>query len=66
MKTFVILKVSGATGKTCLLGEGDSKDAAWEDAYGPKPWTDFSKKSAKDAFVKEVSEDELNDLRSNA
>lgn len=57
MKKYVIKKVSGISGN-CNLGEGSTKSAAWEDAFGPKPWTPFVKKMAKDAWVEEVGADE--------
>lgn len=62
MKTFVITKPSAISG-TCILGTGSTKSAAWEDAYGPKPWCPFAKKSAKGADCIEVTEDELADMR---
>lgn len=61
MKTFVILKPSAISG-LCVLGEGATVAAAWTDAYGPKPWPPYTKKSAKGAWAKEVDETELADL----
>ena len=58
MKKFAITKPSAISG-TCILGEGTTKAAAWEDAYGPKPWCPFAKKSARTADCVEVTEDEL-------
>lgn len=55
---FIIKKVSGISG-TCTLGEGATKAQAWEDAFGPKPWTPYVKRSAKDAWVEEVKEEEV-------
>ena len=58
MKKFAILKPSAISG-TCVLGEGATKEAAYADAFGPKPWSAFTKKSAKDADCFETTEDEL-------
>ena len=55
---FVILKESGISGN-CILGEGATEKAAWEDAYGPKPWTPYTKKSAKSAWVVQMTEEGL-------
>jgi len=57
MSKYVIKKVSGISGN-CDLGEGPTEKAAWEDAFGPKPWTPYQKKSAKDAWVVKVDADE--------
>lgn len=46
----------------CLLGEGDTESAAWADAFGPKPWSPSQKKSARNAWCRQVKEDELRDL----
>lgn len=58
MKTFAVTLPSAISG-TCVLGSGPTKDAALTDAYGPKPWSPWTKKSAKSADVIEVTEDEL-------
>lgn len=55
---FIIKKVSGISGN-CTLGEGATKAQAWEDAFGPKPWTSHVKRSAKDAWVEEVPEEKI-------
>jgi hypothetical protein len=61
---FIVTKPSGANIlKTCLLGSGATKASAFEDAYGPKPWSPQQAKSAKSADFREVTEDELNELR---
>jgi hypothetical protein len=62
---YLIEKTSGISG-TCILGEGATEALAWEDAYGPKPWTPYTKKSAKSAWVREVSDEEYNELWRNA
>lgn len=50
---YVIKTESGISG-LCTLGDGATKEAAWEDAYGPKPWSDYNKKCAKKAWCVEV------------
>lgn len=55
---FAITKPSAISG-TCVLGQGATENEAWTDAYGPKPWSDFNKRSAKGANCVEVTEDEL-------
>ena len=55
---FAITKPSAISG-TCVLGQGNTKAEALEDAFGPKPWTAYTKQSAKSADVVEVTEDEL-------
>jgi hypothetical protein len=60
---FIVTKPSGANPhKTCLLGHGETKDEAFEDAYGPKPWSPQQKKSAKSANYRQVNQDELNKI----
>jgi hypothetical protein len=49
MKRYIIKTESGISG-LCNLGDGPTEKAAWEDAYGPKPWTDSTKKAAKKAW----------------
>jgi hypothetical protein len=61
MKKFVITKPSGISG-VCVLGTGPTKAAALTDAYGPKPWSDYTKKSAKSADIVELTEDEITAL----
>lgn len=61
LKMFAILKPSAISG-TCVLGQGDTANEAWLDAYGPKPWSSYSKMSAKDAFLVEVTQDELDTM----
>jgi hypothetical protein len=50
---YVIKAVSGISG-TCNLGDGPSEKEAWLDAFGPKPWSDWQKKSAKRAWCEKV------------
>jgi hypothetical protein len=54
---YIIKTESGISG-ICNLGEGLSEKAAWEDAFGPKPWTDYQKRSAKKCWCEKVESDE--------
>jgi hypothetical protein len=54
---YVIKAQSGISG-TCNLGEGNSAPAAWEDAFGRKPWTDSTKRAARRAWCETVQSDE--------
>jgi hypothetical protein len=57
---FIVVAQSGANQfRECLLGEGDTREEALTDAYGPKPWP----KCAKRAIVREVSEEELEEIK---
>lgn len=50
----------------CLLGSGNTKTEALEDAFGPKDsWGNATRKAVKRADVREVTEDELHDLQFN-
>lgn len=62
---FVIEIPSAYKFTNCILGDGSTKALAWQDAYGAKPWSDYTKKSAKKAWVREITLDELHDLRSH-
>lgn len=55
-KRFVIKAVSGISGN-CNLGDGATEKEAWEDAFGPKPWTSWTKQSAKKAWCEETEEE---------
>ncbi len=59
---FIVSKQSGIHAGSCILGTGDSKEAALVDAYGPKPWSPYAKKSMRDACVREVSLEEFEDI----
>ena len=37
------------------LGEGKTKKEAWENSYGPKPWTSWTKKSVRGAWIEETT-----------
>lgn len=58
-KRFVIMTVSGIY-SNCTLGDGATEKEAWEDAFGPKPWTSWTKQTAKKAWCKEVDEEDIN------
>lgn len=60
---FIIETPSAISHRNCLIGEGDTPALAWADAYGPKPWSPYSKKCARNAWVREVTLDELEELR---
>jgi hypothetical protein len=55
---YIIKTESGVHSGTCNIGDGATEKEAWEDAYGPKPWSDFSKKSAKKAWCEKTDSDE--------
>jgi len=55
---FAIIKPSAISG-TCVLGEGATANEAWADAYGPKPWSLYTKQSARWTDCVEITEDEL-------
>ena len=51
-KLFVVKKQSGVNILGwCELGRGESRRLAMEDAFGPKPWSPWVKKQAKQAIV---------------
>jgi len=54
---YIIKAESGISG-LCNLGDGPSAAAAWEDAFGRKPWSDAQKKAAKKAWCEKVESDE--------
>ena len=48
----------------CFFGSGNTKTAALEDAYGPKDsWTDYVKRSIRNADVYQVTEDECCEMQ---
>jgi hypothetical protein len=53
---YVIKSESGISG-TCNLGDGPTEKAAWLDAFGPVPWTDYTKRCAKNAWCIQVESD---------
>jgi hypothetical protein len=64
MNIFVVLTRSAYLDKDCILGQGVTKKEAIEDAFGPKSsWGNSSKRSYKNSWVKEMTEDEFNAMR---
>jgi len=57
-----IIESPSAISGDCLLGEGKSEREAWEDAFGPKPWTSFTKNCARRAWCRKVDDAELEKL----
>jgi hypothetical protein len=55
---YIIKTISGLHSGTCNLGDGPTEKAAWEDAFGPKPWCDNRKRHAKKAWCVKVDSDE--------
>ena len=53
---FIIESASGVHSGNCVLGGGATKKEAWEDAFGPKPWGPFARKSAKKAWCTDQRE----------
>ena len=66
MTKFIVSKQSGVHAGSCILGSGDTKEQALIDAYGPKPWTPYAKKSMRDACVREVSLEEFEEIMYNS
>ena len=54
---YIIKAESGISG-LCNLGNGPTEKAAWEDAFGPKPWSNYQKRAAKRAWCVKVESDE--------
>ena len=52
-----IIKTEGSFGEV-NIGEGASPAAAWEDAYGRKPWSTSTKRAAKNAWCEKIESDE--------
>ena len=59
---YIVSKPSAIHAGSCILGSGDSKPAALVDAFGPKPWSPYTKRSAADCCVREVSDEEWEKL----
>ena len=62
MTKFIVSKQSAVHIGSCILGSGDTKEEALIDAYGPKPWSSYAKKSMRDANVREVSMEEFEEI----
>jgi hypothetical protein len=54
---YIIKAESGISG-LCNLGDGITEKAAWTDAFGPKPWSDSTKRFAKKAWCVKIESDE--------
>lgn len=54
---------STTTFRNCLIGDGLTEAEAWANAYGPKPWTPYVKKCACNAWAREVTADEFEEIR---
>jgi hypothetical protein len=60
MKTkYIVSKMSGVHAGSCLLGNGDTKAEALFDAFGPKPWSEWQKRQARESCVREVTIEEF-------
>ena len=57
--TYIVESQSASGLRACLLGSGSTEAAAWADAFGPRPWTASTKRAAREAWVRAVSEDEF-------
>lgn len=44
--------------RRCTIGSGNSEEAAWLDALGPKPWSDRTKKLKKIYVCRKLEEGE--------
>ncbi len=58
-----IIETESAISGYCLIGEGATEKDAWYDAYGPKPWSAYIKSCAKDAILRQVTQDEVEAIR---
>jgi hypothetical protein len=57
---YIVTLPSAISYRQCVLGEGQTKAEAMEDAFGPKPWP----QSARKANCYKVTRDELHQMRS--
>lgn len=56
---YVIEAQSGVNSfRVCTLGQGETEEAAWLDALGPKPWSDYTKKVKKNYSCRKLEEGE--------
>ena len=44
--------------KQCMVGHGETEEAAWLDALGPKPWSPYAKKIKKHYSCRKLEEGE--------
>lgn len=61
-----IIQTESAIRGYCILGQGATSEAAWEDAYGPAPYTKFTARGMKNAWCSKVSPETLHDLLTEA
>jgi|TARA_R110000824_G_scaffold260665_3_gene449331 hypothetical protein len=62
---FTVVVPSAINNAELMLGWGRSEQAALEDAFGPKPWTSYQRRSARNATVRNygpLSDYELNEV----
>lgn len=56
---YVIEAQSGVNSfRNCVIGSGNTKEAAWLDALGPQPWSDYLKKLKKTYNCRKLEETE--------
>ena len=56
---YVIEGQSGVNAfRCCIIGTGATEEAAWFDALGPKPWSDYTKKVKKKYTCRKLEEGE--------
>jgi hypothetical protein len=60
---WVIESESGASYGTNIVGDGKTEEEAWEDAFGPKPWSPSQKQVAKKAWSREITMSEYDEIR---
>ena len=63
MNQVFIIEAESAISGNCLLGEGNTEAEAWEEAFGPKPWTPYVTRTAKKAWCREVSFAQAEEIR---
>ena len=59
---YIVSKQSGAHIGSCILGTGDTKEEALVDAFGPRPWSDWNKKSERTSCCREVTDEEFEEI----
>jgi hypothetical protein len=46
----------------CVLGHGATEPEAWEDAFGPPPYTDYENRAKARAWAVEATPEEEEDI----
>lgn len=60
---FIIESQSGVSSlRNCLLGHGPTESEAWEDAFGPAPYTDYERRAMARAWCREIPDEEADEL----